>query len=73
MRKPRVDPRPGADHYAMAGEKIIEYSYPDGTSETPGGLISFRWAPPPGEPDAEPVLNVTLYRHDAKVRVHVSS
>lgn len=67
IRKPRVHRGP-ADHYAAPGEVIVEYSYPDGTSKTPGGLISFRWIDPEAA-SGEPRLVVTLYRHDDKVNI----
>lgn len=36
-KKARVNTRPTADFYAADGEKIIEFTFPDGT----GGLIAF--------------------------------
>ncbi len=70
--KPRVNARPGADHYSAPNEKIIEYSCPDGTTNTPGGLIAFRWITPDDGSPARLVVN--LYRHGpaAKVQVVVS-
>lgn len=66
--KIKVNTSPVADQYSGRDEKIIEYSCPDGTSDVPGGLISFRWMTPE---DGEPFLSVQLYRHDAKVRIDV--
>ena len=66
--KIRVNTSPVANAYSAPDEKIIEYSYPDGSSGVPGGLISFRWITPE---DGPPFLYVDLYRHDSKVRIHV--
>lgn len=57
--KPRVTVHPYADHYAPAGERIIEYSFPDGK----GGLISFRMC--------EGVPTVDLYCKAPAIRVLV--
>jgi hypothetical protein len=40
LRRPKVLRRAIADHYASPGQRIIEFSFPDGA----GGLISFRQA-----------------------------
>lgn len=65
-RKPSVNTNPVANQYAGHSERIVEYSYADGSSDIPGGLISLRWDESAG------ILSVHLYRHDPKVRVTVN-
>jgi hypothetical protein len=60
-RKPRVNTNPGANQYAAPGERIIEYTMPDGT----GGLISF-WTSDTGK------THVHLYRADPGIVITVS-
>ena len=68
--KPRVTTNCVADNYADPGEKIIEYSFADGSSAIPGGLIAFRWLP--HENGGQGELLVNLYRHSPRVRIVVS-
>lgn len=57
--KVKINTNPVANGYASAGERIVEYSSPNG-----GGLISF------GDTD-DGRLQVQLYRHDATVHITV--
>jgi hypothetical protein len=54
----KISVRPVSDHYALPGERIIEYSSPSGN----GGLIAFR-------EDADGYLIVEAYRHGPKVKI----
>ena len=60
MSKPRVITNCVANHYAGPTERIIEYSFPDGS----GGLISL-FVDSDGNP------RVDLYRHDTNVQIVV--
>lgn len=55
----KINTKPVASRYGVAGEKIIEYSCPSG-----GGLISFR-------EDGDGKLIVELYRHDETVEIRL--
>jgi len=55
-KKPRIITRCIADKYALPDEKIIEFSFPNGS----GGLISFKMADHP---------IISLYRCDKDIEV----
>lgn len=57
MARPKVTLRCPAEAFHSAGERIVEFSFPDGT----GGLISFR------EYGGKKL--VTLYRLDPSIKV----
>jgi hypothetical protein len=57
MKRPNVSLRCPADVHHGAGERIIEFSFPDGT----GGLISFR--------ETTQGKRVCVYRVDADIHV----
>lgn len=59
IRKPKVSTKCVADKYASGSEKIIEFSFPDGT----GGLICFF--------AGENENRVDIYRLDKGIRVVV--
>lgn len=63
MKKPRVSTRCVANYYARPGQRIIEFSFPDGR----GGLISFETDPAGGS--FGPVARVHVYRIDTGVAV----
>lgn len=60
MRKPRVLTRCVANNYAAPGQRIVEYSFPNGK----GGLISF-------DLDNEGNARVDLYQQDPEVTIRV--
>ena len=59
--KPTVSLRCPANAYTGPGERIVEFSFPDGS----GGLISFRSIGPQATPTVE------LYRLDPAIKVAV--
>jgi hypothetical protein len=64
--RPRVLTTPPADRYAAPGERIIEYTFPDGDGGAgqPGGLISFSQL-------ANGTRLVKLYGHDPAVVIQL--
>lgn len=60
MKKVSVNTNPGANGYAGPGERIVEYSAPNGD----GGLILFAIA-------EDGHVQVHLYRHDPTVEISV--
>lgn len=63
-RKPRVILTCGANTYSAPEERIIEFSFEDGT----GGLISFR-QPSPDAGLGEHLGRVEIYRTEGKVLI----
>lgn len=62
MKLAQVEPAPGAQKCAAPGERIVQFSFPDGT----GGLISLRQF----DNGITPAINVVeVYRTDGGVRV----
>lgn len=60
MDRPRVNPASLADKYHAPGERIVEYSFPNGV----GGLISLRTLD-----DGRTLVH--LYRHDSTVEISI--
>ena len=60
--KPTVKVNCVANHYTAPNERIIEYTFPDGT----GGLIAFFAA----NEHHGPIVN--LYCHDRKVEINIA-
>lgn len=65
MRKPRVLTRCVANVHALRDERIIEFSFPDGT----GGLISFMAGRPGQGAQWGSYNRVNVYRCDAAITV----